>query len=92
MVTPTTENDGAFTWDAMPADANSTQCIIHISDVADSSTWDVSDGASTVFQCDAELTADLTGDCFVDIKDLAEMAGQWLTCGNPHDQAWCGNQ
>jgi beta propeller repeat protein len=92
MVTPTTENDGAFTWDAMPADANSTQCIIHISDVADSSTWDVSNDLFTIFQCDAELTADLTGDCFVDIADLAEMAHQWLICGNPHDPAWCGNQ
>ncbi|MHC5174133.1 MAG: hypothetical protein ACYSPJ_10450, partial [Planctomycetota bacterium] len=92
IVTPTTKNDGTFTWDAMPADANSTQCLIHVSDVADSSTWDMSDSWFTVFQCDVELTADLTGDCFVDIADLAEMARQWLICGNPHDPAWCGNQ
>ena len=87
-----TPNNGEFIWDAndVPADANSIQCIIHISDVADSSTWDVSDTLFTVFQCDVNLTADLTGDCFVDISDFAEMARQWLLCGNPYDPAWCG--
>ena len=87
-----TPNNGEFIWDAndVPADANSTHCIIHISDVADSSTWDVSDDPFTVFQCDVELTADLTGDCFVDIADFAEFAYQWLLCGNPYDPAWCG--
>jgi beta propeller repeat protein len=89
IVTLTTENDGAFTWDAVPADANSTQCIIHISDVADSSTWDISDTLFTVFQCDVDLTADLTGDCFVDIADFAELAAQWLSCGNLNDPTWC---
>jgi beta propeller repeat protein len=92
IVTVATENDGAFTWDAVPADANSTQCIIHISDVADSSTWDVSDAALTVFPCDEALTADLTGDCFVNIADVAVLARQWLTCGNPYDPAWCNDQ
>lgn len=87
-VTESTENDGAFTW-AVPADANSIQCRIHISDVAYSSTWDMSDNMFTVFQCDAAMTADLTGDCFVDMADFAELAYQWLTCGNPHDPTWC---
>lgn len=89
IVTATTENDGIFTWDAVPTDANSIECIIHVSDVADSSTWDISDAVFTVFQCEAELTADLTGDCFVDITDIAELARQWLLCGNPYDPTWC---
>ncbi len=86
-----TPNNGEFIWDAndVPADANSIQCIIHISDVADSSTWDVSDDPFIVFQCDTALTADLTGDCFVDIADFAEFAYQWLLCGNPYDEDWC---
>jgi beta propeller repeat protein len=88
-VTASTANDGAFTWDAVPADANSVQCLIHISDVADSSTWDMNDEHFTVFQCKTSLTADLTGDCFVDVADIAELARQWLECGNPHDPAWC---
>lgn len=45
--------------------------------------------AFTVFSCDAELTADITGDCFVDMADFAAMAAQWLVCGNPYDAAWC---
>ena len=88
-VTASTANDGAFTWDAVPADANSVQCLIHISDVTDSSTWDMNDDHFTVFQCKTSLTADLTGDCFVNIADYAELARQWLDCGNPYDPAWC---
>jgi beta propeller repeat protein len=89
IITESTENDGAFTWPAIPADANSTQCMVHISDAADSSTWDMNDNYITVFQCPPTLTADLTGDCFVDIADFAELAYQWLLCGNPHDETWC---
>ena len=90
-VTATTPNDGAFTWAAVPADIDSTLCRIRISDVADITTKDVS-GAFTVFQCDAALTADLTGDCYVDIADWAEMARQWLSCGNLYDPTWCTSQ
>ncbi len=84
----TVENTGSYLWDPI-ADVNSVQCSIHIHDAADSDTWDVSDTLFTVFQCDETLTADLTGDCFVDIADFAEMAYQWLLCGNPYDEDWC---
>lgn len=30
--------------------------------------------------CTAQLSADLNGDCKVDINDFAEFASQWLTC------------
>jgi beta propeller repeat protein len=64
-------------------------CSIQISDAADGDPADVSDAAFSVFQCDVALTADLTGDCFVNLADVAELARQWLTCGNPHDDTWC---
>jgi beta propeller repeat protein len=80
--------DAAYLWDPIP-DANAIDsCQIRVSDTSGSAASGIS-GVFSIFQCDAELTADLTGDCFVDIKDLAEMAGQWLICGNPHDPTWC---
>jgi len=90
-VVSTTENDGAFGWAAVPADVDAIQCRIRISDLDDAATKDVS-AAFTVFQCDEALAADLTGDCFVDISDMAELARQWLTCGNPYDPTWCNGQ
>ncbi|MBE0534777.1 MAG: hypothetical protein IH624_03845 [Phycisphaerae bacterium] len=31
-------------------------------------------------QCNSPLSADVNGDCMVDLADLAEIAGQWLQC------------
>ena len=38
-----------------------------------------------MYQCRSTLTADLTGDCYTDLKDLAVFSLQWLDCGNPFD-------
>ncbi|RKY06463.1 MAG: hypothetical protein DRP56_07360, partial [Planctomycetota bacterium] len=86
--------DGEFIWDSneITKDVNSVECFIQIIDAAASGTWDMSDNPFTVFQCEESLTADLTGDCFVDIDDFAEFAYQWLDCGNPHDETWCIGQ
>lgn len=70
-------------------DVDSTECKIRISDFDDDQISDTLDGTLTVFQCDEMLTADVTGDCFVGLEDFAEMAAQWLTCGNPYDANWC---
>ena len=86
-VAATTPNDGQYTWAAVP-DLDSQTCSIRVSDLADAATKGLS-GVFTVFQCDADLTADLNGDCFVNIADVAVLAGQWLTCGNPYDASWC---
>lgn len=84
--------DYQYLWTPV-ADINSIDaCYIQISDAADGDPVDASDGAFSVFQCDAKLTADLTGDCYVNMNDFAALALQWLTCGNPHDPAWCDNQ
>jgi hypothetical protein len=69
-------------------DANSTNCLIRIS-VPGTSISDVSNAVFTVFKCNAALTADVTGDCFVDLADVAELSKQWLQCGHPTNPAWC---
>jgi hypothetical protein len=43
-------------------------------------------GSAYIFApCANWLTADLSGDCFVDFADFAIMAAQWLKCGNSSD-------
>ncbi|MHC4951875.1 MAG: hypothetical protein ACYTEU_12970 [Planctomycetota bacterium] len=84
-------SDFQYTWDPIPDVNEIDSCQIRVSDVSDSTASDVS-GIFSIFQCDNALTADLTGDCFVGLADIAEMARQWLTCGNPHDPTWCGGQ
>jgi beta propeller repeat protein len=69
-------------------DANSVNCLIRVS-IPGTAIYDTSDAVFTVFQCDAALTADVTGDCFVDLADVAEMSKQWLLCGHPTDPLWC---
>jgi beta propeller repeat protein len=81
-------NAGSYTI-TVPAGINSQQCLIKVSDSANASVADQSDAVFTIFQC--TLIADLTGDCYVDLDDLAEFAKQWLTCGNPFDEQWCQN-
>ncbi|MFA6185961.1 MAG: hypothetical protein WC770_01950 [Phycisphaerae bacterium] len=80
--------ESVYLW-TIPADVNSEQCRIRISDKSAPDINDTSNNVFTIFQCDQSLTADLSGDCKVDFTDFALFSGQWLTCGNPHDQNWC---
>lgn len=86
-IVPSLANTGSYQWSPVPAE-NSQQCLIRISDVGDSGAADTCDGDFTIFQCDSTLTADLDGDCFVDIKDFALFSQQWLQGGNPFDPLW----
>ena len=81
-------NSGSYLWQPLPV-VDSNQCLIKISDKNSTIASDVSDHVFTIFECDASLTADLSGDCKVDFTDFALFSGQWLTCGNPHDPNWC---
>ena len=74
-----------------PEDIDSTECMIRVSNFDNNDIQDELNGTFTIFQCDENLTADVTGDCFVGLDDFAEMAAQWLTCGNPYDETWCEN-
>ena len=90
MVEPNIPAELAYQWNPV-ADVDSTECMIRVSDFDHNEVNDELDGTFTIFQCDRALTADVTGDCFVGLDDFAEMAAQWLTCGNPYDADWCLN-
>jgi len=87
LITSSIANTGSFKWDPVPAE-NSDQCLVRVSDVGDSGAGDISDNTFTIFECSESLTADLNGDCFVDIKDFFLFCQQWLQGGNPYDPAW----
>jgi len=74
---------------ALPSGIHSQQCILRVRSTANLDVSDTSDAVFTVFECNQALTADLTGDCFVNLADFAVLADQWLTCGNPYDSDWC---
>ncbi len=84
-----TDNDGLYSWDPIPvADAN--ECLIRVSDSADTLVFDVSDEVFTIFQCViGPIPSDLNNDCYVNLADFMEFAQSWLVCGNPFD-AFCG--
>lgn len=87
IVEPNVPADAPYLWSPV-ADVHSEQCQIRVSIFGDESIDAVSE-MFTIFQCDPALTADVTGDCVVDIADFAAMAAQWLACGNPYDETGC---
>ncbi|MEN6306864.1 MAG: hypothetical protein ABFD91_03835 [Anaerohalosphaeraceae bacterium] len=72
-------NNGSYAWLVPMIDTQ--QCRVRVSNVANPGVYDISNAPFTVFQC--ELEGDVTGDCIVDLNDLALMAISWLECGNP---------
>jgi hypothetical protein len=81
-------NTGLYSWDS-PLDLDSINCLIQISDPSESLINDTSDAVFTIFKCSSSLTADLNGDCLVDLEDLSLLVSQWLLCGNPYNPQWC---
>lgn len=79
-------NTGSYQWDTIPT-VDSNQCLIRISDLFDPNVSDTSDDVFTTFQCVNPIQGDLNGDCYVDFRDFAIVAEQWLKCGNPFDPA-----
>ncbi len=80
-----TGNTGVYVWDVPRL--NSAECLLRIGSVRDPVLGDASDTLFSIFECQAKLVADLNGDCYVDVADLAILAGEWLRCGNPLDPA-----
>jgi hypothetical protein len=74
-------NTGSYHW-LVPI-VDSQQCLVRVKNAADSSVYDVSNAPFTIYEC--VLDGDLTGDCIVNLADLAVMAAFWLDCGNPYD-------
>jgi hypothetical protein len=80
---PNEGNSGTYQWQV--PDANSTECLVRISDANNPDVNDLSDGQFTIFICQRSLAGDLNGDCYVNFNDMAIAFAEWLTCGNPYD-------
>lgn len=78
---PNTGNIGAYSW-LVPI-MNSENCLVKITNTGNPGVFDTSDAAFIVYDCD--LDSDVTGDCAVDLDDLAAVAAVWLDCANPYD-------
>jgi len=70
-------NTGWYEWHSLPH-INSNTCLIRISDLNNTLISDTSDKVFSISKCRVKLTADLNGDCIVDIFDFAILADYWL--------------
>jgi hypothetical protein len=71
-------NTGIYDWLAPAADSQA--CLVRVTSATSSHVTDTSDAAFTIYPC--PLAADLTGDCVVDVADLAVLASEWMMDGN----------
>jgi hypothetical protein len=71
---PNEGNSGQYLW-LVPL-VSSDQVLVRVSNAADPAVTDRSNAVFTVYECDLE--GDLTGDCFIDLEDLAILAASWL--------------
>jgi hypothetical protein len=76
-------NTGQYNW-LVPM-VNAERCWIRVAGTCNLSAYDVSDTAFSIYRC--LLPGDITGDCSIDMFDLALMASDWLRCANPYDPA-----
>ena len=77
----TVPNTGVYAWEVPGVD--SPDCRIRVSNVANPLANDASNATFRIFQC--TLSYDLTGDCYIDLRDLAMLASEWLQCGDVLD-------
>ncbi|MBE0535661.1 MAG: hypothetical protein IH624_08320 [Phycisphaerae bacterium] len=72
---------GHYGWEI--PDANSLDCLVRASNLIHPQVFDISDAPFRIFRC--LLNFDLNGDCYVDLRDLALLASEWLLCGDVLD-------
>jgi len=77
----TVPDTGSFAWEI--PDANSLDCLVRVSSAANPQVNDTSDATFRMFRC--LLNFDLNGDCYIDMRDLALLASEWLLCGDVLD-------
>jgi hypothetical protein len=77
----TVNNTGVYGWQI--PDANSLDCLVRASNAINPLVYDVSNAHFRIFRC--LLQFDLNGDCYVDLRDLALLASEWLRCGDVLD-------
>jgi len=78
---PNVGNTGNYKW--LISALDSSLCVVRVSSATHFAVSDISDKMFSIYQCPA--AGDLTGDCIVDMLDLAVMASHWLECGNPQN-------
>lgn len=78
---PNIGNTGVYAWQVPMVD--SATCRVRVSNSANPAVFDLSNANFSIYQCGVQ--GDLTGDCVVDLDDLASIAASWLECGNPYD-------
>jgi hypothetical protein len=77
----TAPNTGLYEWEV--PDANSTQCLVRVSDAENHSVNDTTDIGFSIYQC--TLFYDLNHDCFIDLRDFVLLVSEWLACGDPFE-------
>lgn len=83
------ENTGLYRW-TVP-NVTSSKCLVRVSNADKPSIHALSSSFFTMlgFDCAMSLPADLSGDCRVDLKDLAMFVQDWLVCGRqPESFCW----
>jgi len=78
---PNVGNTGQYDWLVPMVDAQ--RCWVRVAARENLGAHDVSDAAFSIYEC--VLPGDMTGDCSIDMFDLAMMASDWLQCANPYD-------
>jgi len=81
VVIDTAPNTALYEWEV--TDANSTQCLVRVSEAENHNAGDTSDAVFTIYQC--ALAYDLNCDCFIDLQDFVLLVSEWLQCGDPLD-------
>jgi hypothetical protein len=76
---PNVGNTGSYSW-LVPA-VESQQCLVRVKNAANTAIYDTSNAPFRIYKC--SVAGDVTGDCLVNLDDLAVMASFWLDCGNP---------
>lgn len=78
---PAIGNTSVYSW-LVPV-VESQQCLVRVKNAANTAITDVSNATFRIYEC--TIGGDATGDCLVDLDDLAVMAAYWLDCGNPYN-------
>ncbi len=72
-------NTGSYDW--LAPIANSEECLVRVKASASLTGADQSDATLAIYTC--ALAGDVTGDCAVNIADLAVIAAEWMQCEYP---------
>ncbi|MCX5637679.1 MAG: hypothetical protein NTX52_08310 [Planctomycetota bacterium] len=78
---PNVGNTGSYNWLVPMVD--SAKCLVRVSSRANPAVWDSSELLFKIYRC--TINGDLSGDCAVNLVDLAILASYWLECANPYD-------